>query len=83
MSTSKKARRRREADLPPHRVYSHTFSNEFGRRIELTVQDAVLDRKPAVLIWIKGPESFSENVVTADEAKALSALLALALGAAT
>lgn len=76
---TKKIRQRRSPNRSEHQIFTHVFTNEFGKRIELTVQDAILEGKPAVAVWLKGPNSFSESCVTRREAKALADLLSFML----
>lgn len=67
------------APAPYHRRFSHAFTNEFGNRIKVTVQDAILDGQPAMEIRLDGHNSVTENCVTLREATMLAALLGFML----
>lgn len=49
-------------------LYTRRFTNELGNEIVLQVKDDLHQKVPSVSIYIAGPDSETENIVTKQEA---------------
>lgn len=60
--------------------HSTTIVNEFGKIIEVSVEQRPIDDEPGIRMLIKSPRSTAENHITRREAETLYELLGTALG---
>lgn len=49
-------------------LYTRRFQNELGNDITLQVKDASMQKVPSVSIYIEGPDSDTEMIITKAEA---------------
>ena len=49
-------------------LYTRRFTNELGNEITVQVKEMPMQKVPSVLIYIAGPDSETESIVTRQEA---------------